>query len=198
MTTCNLYAQVQGEQELRFVYIAHDESTPTSRLCERLQMVYNDALELPESFAVIFYLANNNNPLIVKVNTPNDNPGDFPMLIDALQNSRFHNSDPAVDVERILEIFSEDNIDIVKPNGEFSYRAVDWSYYVNKTFWSLGLNEAIIANLYWTLEMEKLVSSRYMFITIWHSKGENLGYNRQYPFGKKDICRTMHFQPLQY
>lgn len=198
ISSCNLYAQTQDQQELRFVYIAHDENTATDRLCERLQMMYNDALELPENFAVIFYLANSYNPIVIKVNTPGDNSRDFPLLIDALQNSRFHNSDPLVDVEKILEIFNDDKMDILDAKGDFRYRLVDWSYYVNRTFWSLGLNEAIIANLYWTFEMDKYIDARYLSLSIWYSKGDNLVYNKQYPFGKKNICSTMQFRPLQY
>lgn len=196
MTLGSLYAQSQ--QELRFVYIAHDEETPTNRLCERLKTIYNDALELPENFAAIFYLANNSQPIIVKVNTKDDNPQDFPHLIHALQNSRYHDADPRVDVDKIIEILSIEQNDIITETGQPRYAAVEWAYYVNSTFWRLGLNESIIANLYWIFEMEQLASQNYPFISVWYPRGRDLGVNEKLPFGSKQLCKSMKFRPLQY
>ena len=196
--SCNLYAQTQDKQELRFVYIAHDENTATDRLCERLQKMYYNALEFPENFAIIFYFAKGDEPIIIKVNTSGDNSRDFPLLIEALQNSRSTTPSASVDMEKILEIFNDDKVDILDDNGGFRYRSVDWYYYINKNFWIQRLNEKIIASLYWTFEMEKYINAKYLSLSIWYSKEDNLGYNKQYPFGKKNICSTMPFYPLQY
>ena len=108
--------QQKSEQDLAFIYIAHDEYTAVQSLIERLKDAFTDAINYPESRAVIFYLANAENPIVVQVNTKNDNQQEFDRIVDELQTKRSHNVEPVVDCAKIQEIFNAD--DIIDENGK--------------------------------------------------------------------------------
>jgi len=188
---------VATNQDLSFVYVAHDENTSVNVLVGRLKDIYNDALNYPEDRAAIFYLPNGEFPIVVCVNTANDNREAFGELVDELQTKRSHDVDRHVDLTRIRSIFDEN--DIVDADGNPRFRSVDWTYYVNSTFWNLGNNEYIIASLFWIFDMERLIGSKYMRINIFYSgESDVLPVNNEQPFGDKAICRSMNFIPMPY
>lgn len=189
---------VTTNQELSFVYVAHDENTSVNVLVGRLKDIYNDALNYPEDLAAIFYLPNGEFPIVVCVNTVNDNREAFGELVDELQTKRSHDVDRHVDLTRIQSIFDEN--DIVDADGNPRFRSVDWTYYVNSTFWNLGNNEYIIASLFWIFDMERLIGSKYMRINIFYSgESDVLPVNSEQPFGDKAICRSIkNFIPMPY
>lgn len=189
-----------SQQTLKFIYIAHDENTPVQSLIPRLkELVENDATFMPEQLAVILYLPNGvEEPLIVRVNTGvNDNPGDFPRLIDELQNKLTHDAMPEIDREQIVQIFED--IPLLNDNGTPRFMAIDWDYYVNSTFWTLNHNESVIASLYWIMDMEQLTKDNYLNVNIYYGEqSDKLPINEELPFGEKKLNASMHFLPLPY
>ncbi|MBR4996047.1 MAG: hypothetical protein IKY82_08300 [Alistipes sp.] len=189
-------AQDNTNKDLTFVYISHDENTPTQALISRLKEIYTDAMNYPEDRAAIFYLTNGDHPIIVRMNVNNSNPKDFETLVEDLQSKRAHDVFPETDCEKIIEIFSEN--DLLNEEGEPMFRSVEWNYYVNSTFWKLNNNEYVIATLYWVFEMEKMIQSQYMQVRILHGEVDPLPVNKEFPFGEKGFCRSMAFIPLPY
>lgn len=187
-----------AQQELKFVYIAHDENTPVQTLVARLKAVEADATFYPDAVAAIFYLPNGDSPMVVRINTGvDDNPKDFPRLIDELQNKRAHDVMPQVDHEQIIRIF--DDIELLNPNGTPRFMAVDWYYYVNSTFWLLNQNESVIASLYWIMDMEELTKNNYMRIHVFYGEEtDKLVVNEELPFGEKKLNASMQFLPTPY
>ena len=188
--------QQKSEQDLAFIYIAHDEYTAVQSLIERLKDAFTDAINYPESRAVIFYLANAENPIVVQVNTKNDNQQEFDRIVDELQTKRSHNVEPVVDCAKIQEIFNAD--DIIDENGKGLYRSVEWTYYVNSTFWALMYNESVIASLFFIMDMEEMIESGYLRVNIMHGADDSLPYNEESPFGAKALCASKKFLPMPY
>lgn len=182
-------------QDLSFVYVAHDENTPVQMLIGRLKDMYNDAVNYPDQVA-IFYLPNGDYPVVVRVNTGNDNREAFGNLIDELQSKRAHDVNRYVDRTRILDILAEN--DLTDDSGNPRYRSVEWNYYVNSTFWNLGNHEYIIASLFWDIGMEPLLKSGYMRVNIFYSEDDTIPFNMEHPFGNKALCRSMNFIPMPY
>lgn len=193
---CSAVAQQKSERDLAFIYIAHDEYTAVQSLIQRLKSAYTDAINYPDSRAAIFYLANGENPIVVQVNTANDNQQDFDKIVDELQTKRSHNVEPVIDCEKIQEIFNDD--DIIDNEGRALYRSVEWTYYVNSTFWALMYNESVIASLFFIMDMEDLIKSGYLRVNIMYGEEDALPYNESMPFGSKALCASVKFIPMPY
>ncbi len=194
--TAPTLGQEKSEQDLAFIYIAHDEYTAVQSLIERLKEAFADAINYPESRAVIFYLANAENPIVVQVNTKNDNQQEFDRIVDELQTKRSHNVEPVVDCAKIQEIFNAD--DLIDDEGKGLYRSVEWTYYVNSTFWALMYNESVIASLFFIMDMEEMIESGYLRVNIMHGADDTLPYNEESPFGPKALCASKKFLPMPY
>lgn len=185
------------DQSLEFFYIAHDRTTPVNDLCERLEEVYDNALNY-EDYAVIFYMPNEDRPIIVKVNLEGDNRDDFRKIIRELRLESAHDIYVDTDLMEITELFN--TYDFITETGEPRFSSVLLCWYVNPDFWLFQYNEALIANLYFTLEMDKYHRSGYMITEIWHAKDDGLEGNvdRRYPFGTKNLCSTISFKLFPY
>lgn len=184
-----------SQQTLKFIYIAHDENTPVQTLISRLkEWVEKDAVFMPEQLAMIIYLPNGEKPAVIRVNTGvNDNPQDFPSLIDELQSTVSHDAIPEVDREQIVQIFED--IPLLNEDGSPRFMAIDWDYYVNSTFWTLNLNETVIASLYWIMDMEELTKNNYLCVNIYYGEQtDKLPINEALPFGEKKLNASMPFR----
>lgn len=188
--------KAQPEKDLSFIYIAHDENTPTSVLIDNLKVYYDDARNDPEGRAVIFYLPNGNYPIIVRMNTGEDNEEDFALIVEDIQKKRSHDVEREVDLQMIQEIFKD--TDIYDRRGNRLYNSVEWIYYVNSTFWELGNHENIIASLFWIMDMQKSIEEGYMKVVILYSEDDPIPYDETLPFGNKALCRSVNFIPLPY
>lgn len=192
-----IFAQNKAEQELSFVYVTHDENTDTQTLINRLKQKYKNTINYPDMRATIFYLSNGANPIIVKVNTEDDNRKDFENIIYSLQTKRAHDVNPGEDVERIVDLFNEN--DIVDNEGAFVYKSVEWTYYINPSFWMLQNNEHVIASLYFIMDMESLIEARYLNLEFFYGEnGGQISYDEELPFGNKNLCKNMAFFPMPY
>lgn len=189
---CSLAAYSQN-QSFEFYYIAHDRSTPVSDLCDRLEEVFEMADQY-EDCAVIFYLPNYDEPLIVKVNLPGDNRNDFKNLISELRLKASHEVYADVDYNNIVDLINEH--DFIDENGKPTYTSVMFCWYVNPDFWQFLYNEELIAALYFNLELDRYQG--YVSTQIWHAQGDGLMVDKKYPFGTKNLCKDMNFILYQY
>ncbi len=183
------------DKALRFVYIAHDENTVTQKLIYILKEYYIDVLNYPEFRSAVFYLANGSYPVIVRVNTENENPKDFDIIIDELQSKRSHDIDVETDLERIPLIFDEIE---TTADGEPAFSSVEWDWYINSTFWSLGYNESVIAALSWIMEMPRYVEEGGLDLKFYSDERDFLPVDEACPFGEKGLFGGIDFIPLIY
>ncbi len=189
-------ALAKSDQKMVFIYIAHDENTPTRDLLNQLQEYYKSALNYPEMYATIFYLSDEETPLVVEMNTGHTCKSTFDDILIELQSKRSHLINPSRDLECIQEIFS--TADFLDAYGELAYRSIEWNFYINASFWQLGYNERIIAALYFIMEMQPLYESGDMTLNIYHNRKETIPYNPEYPFGEKGLCKSVGFYPMPY
>ena len=63
-----------SEQTLEFYYIAHDRTSPVGKICDFIKERQKEATYYKD-LAMIFYLANGDAPMIVRMNLPGDNRG---------------------------------------------------------------------------------------------------------------------------
>jgi len=183
------------EQELKFIYVAHDRTTPVGQLADRLSALYEDAV-YDSSLAVIFYLANSDSPKIVKINLPGDNRKDFEDFLGELWNKSAHEIYAEVDREKIPGLLNGDT-DFIGEDGLPEFSNFTMTYYVTPTFWNMGYNEYIIAAVYFILELDKM-PPRSFEMQIWHSRDDGLKYDTERPFGSKNLCAGYQFLLLQY
>lgn len=167
----------------RFVYIAHDVNTPVNRLIERLKANQNSALEEAED--IIFYLSSGQNPIVVEYNTGRDNKADFEDVLLAELNERIaHDVDAETDLERIMQLIEDAGI--VDENNRLNYMSARFNFYVNPKFWTLGNNEAIIAPLFFALDVPEIRGGRVQFQII-EAKEDRLKYPEGKAFGDKNL-----------
>lgn len=166
-----------------FIYIAHDRATPVQRLSKVLQDLYDDAVKYGHS--CIFYLANNDTPYIVNVNTENDNRNDFSLKIIAeLQNKIAHGINPRFDVDNIVAMFNEN--DYLLSDQELRYTSVTWNFYTSEWFWKEGYNESLIASLYWIMGVENTQDLDFYF-NVFHSSDDELEMEDGLTFGRRNL-----------
>lgn len=189
---CSLAAFAQS-QSFEFYYIAHDRSTPVNDLCDRLEEFFETADQYDDC-AVIFYLPNYDEPLIVKVNLEGDNRNDFKNLISELRLKSFHEIYADVDCANIMDLINKH--DFIDEEGNPKYTSVTFNWYVNPDFWQFLYNEELIASLYFNLDLNKYKG--YVTTQIWHAQGDGLKVDPKYPFGSKNLCKDMNFILYQY
>ena len=113
------YETGYAQKELIFVYIAHDRTTPSACLSERMQTLCDQG-ERYEGFSYIFYLANEDQPKIVTLNLPSDNRGDFQkLIIEELNDKIEHSVNIGFDTDSIIDIFYQN--DFLDETGKLKY-----------------------------------------------------------------------------
>lgn len=180
MFICSLSLEAK---DYRFVYIAHDQSTPTNKLVNRLKEYYENAIEYQD--VLIIYLSNANQPIIVRVNTEVDaNPDDFEnILMGELQNYISHEVLAGQDAHKIVEVISQN--DFIDINNTKKYNDVNFEFFVGSEFWQLGYNESLLAAVYWGLELNKLND---ITLNVYHDKNDVQDvYSSKTPFGIKNL-----------
>lgn len=187
-----LMASAQNKS-LEFYYIAHDRSTPVNELCDRLEQVYYTAMSY-DDFAVIFYLPNYDEPVIVKMNLPGDNRDDFKKIISELRLKAAHEIYPDLDYKNITELIN--NHDFIDDEGNPRYTSVLFCWYVNPDFWLFKYNERLIASMYFNMELNKYKG--YVTTQVLHASGDGLVVDEKYPFGSKNLCADMDFMLMEY
>lgn len=182
----------KSEQTLEFYYIAHDRTTPVGKVCDFILDRYKEATYYKD-LAMIFYLANGDNPYIVRMNMEGDNRKDFDNIINALQQHMSHEISPNDDRYFITELFNE--TDFMENNGKLRYKTFQWVSFVTPIFWQMGYNEDILASLYFILDMNKLSTDNFT-MDIYYDNDGNFRYNSSKPFGDKKLCNRSNIMPL--
>ncbi len=173
------------EKDLTIVYIAHTTNVPLAKLVNMLEERYRGGVQFAND--VIFYLSNGSEPLIVNVNTAEDNNGDFePMIIDELWAKRSHDVDPYTDVANLIDLINKN--DFVDANGKLNYLSVTFDFFVSEEFWTMKFNESIIAKLYFALDINGIKKKNPdLFFNVYRPSEIELKYENGKPFGLKDL-----------
>lgn len=183
------------EKSLQFLYITKDYTTKVNPLIEEIKDVY-DFVTGDSSTAAIFYLANFNDPVIVKVNLPGDNRKEIETIYEILNTSSEVMPDAPGDLETIPSIFA--NEPLIDENGNPRFTEVELRYYIGPLFWELSDNEQIIASLWYILELDQPWTSGYVSMSIFHQDGDGLVFEPDFPMGRSDMCPNYRFFMLTY
>lgn len=160
-------------KSFRLVYVAQDSSMPLEHLLETLRDAYNHAMvEGP----TIFYLANGNAPIVVKVNVKDDNRDDFEQkLLPSLQENVSRSVYGRVDKENIIKLLDEANF--LDDTGELFHRANDLEFHVGENFFSMGNNEALIGALFFELNLSRYMGNGTFNINVFCPRSVDEGIN---------------------
>lgn len=183
------------EQSLQFYYIMKDHHIKVNPLVEEIQDIY-DFARVDRNSAAIFYLANWDEPIVVKLNLPGDNRNDMDKIFEALMTKSETTVNPSSDLETISGLF--DDLPLVKEDGTKAFSRVEFNYYVTPSFWDLSYNEQIVAALYFVMDMDADWARNYVFMSILHQEGDGLSVNEDQPFGPADLPVGYKFQVLTY
>lgn len=170
---------------MTIVYVAHTTDVPLARLTELLEERYRGGVQF--SNEVIFYISNGSEPLVVKVNTNDENKADFEsMIIDELWAKRSHDVDPHVDTQSLIEIINDN--DFITEDGKLKYLSVTFDFFISEEFWTMKYNESIIAKLYFALDINNIKKNNPdLFFNIYHPYEIKLVFEDGKPFGLKDL-----------
>jgi hypothetical protein len=181
-----------SEQTLEFYYIAHDRTSPVGKICDFIKERQKEATYYKD-LAMIFYMANGDAPMIVRMNLPGDNREDFQDIINALQQQMSHDINPRDDVRLISQLFND--VDFAYDDRNPRFRSFQWVSFITPLFWQMQYNEDVIAALYFILELDTLPED-YLTMDIYYDSKESLEYNSEIPFGLKDMCGPCNILPL--
>ena len=185
VNVCTIYAQKTEDKDLMFVYIAHTNDVPLKRLTSILKEHYRFGVQFFND--VIFYMSNGDDPLIVKVNTTDDNKNDFEnMIIDELWNKRSHDINPSLDVENIIDIINKN--DFIDEDSNLKYMSVTFEFYASNSFWTMNYNESIISKLYFALDINKLKQkNEELMFNVYYPSDNKISFENNLPFGTKNL-----------
>ena len=148
-----------------------------------------------DDLILVIYYADGTAPLIVQVNTSEDNREDYDFLLSELKKDGFRRVDPTYDVRNIARLF--DGLDFISPSSNLlKYGAVDWHFHVTSDFWEQGYNESLIASLCFVMGVDHFENANFR-LRCYFSRYDDLEYDEDYPFGKKDYC-NLEFRPYYY
>lgn len=175
LTIGTLYTKAQNyaNMNLQFAYIAHDISTPVTKLCGKLDEMREDADDVGGAFMV--YLSNSKQPYIYlmnlrdKSNNGRDKLEAFKEIRGAMQDANSHLVVAQDDIDNLITLFDEFNF--VDAEGNIRFRKVTLDFYVGADFWSLGNNEKVIAHLYHDFGMANLPADKFV-INIYMPKSD--------------------------
>jgi len=187
-----LLAQTQAFQ---FCYITKDYNTKVNPLVTEIRDLYEEA-RIDSGIGAVFYLADWDTPIIVKVNLPGDNRADMEKIFEALVTKSETTVNPRADLDKIPALFEE--FPLQTPSGSPAFMEAEFRFYVSPTFWELFYNEQIISSLWYVMEFDQDWARRYVSFAIFHQEGDGLSPNEDAPFGLMDLCANYNFQLLTY
>lgn len=183
LTLMSLWAS--DARNIKFVYIAHDIETPIRELKNKLDQHRNRALQDPY-YQVIFYLANQGRPIIVQINPIEYNDDDYKALIQELYERDYHNPQPDVDLEYIVDLFQNLEIGI----NDLMVNELSMEFFVTPDFFTQGFNETVIARLYYVLALDDLHSENKVenfTLEVFYPEGNEPKYSKEDPFGPMNL-----------
>lgn len=189
---CAIAVQAQY-RDIRFIYVVHDHTTPISDVTSRLQTQYNSAMsDDTGQTQAVFYMPNGSRPIVVKLNTPDDNNEDFyNKLLAEIHERNSHDVDADVDVEEIINIFNDLKLDDPTEEVELAF-----SFLVTPQFWEIGNNEGVIANLFYALDLANVIATRtmadgckvpHLSFEVRYPRENPIKFNPTMPFGELNL-----------
>lgn len=179
---------------LCFVYVASSPQTSVNSVVEYLDSRYERAVN-EKDFVLIIYMADKDEPAIVRVNTHDDNRGEYGKLIEKLRSQSYHPIYPDYDLERIVRLFDENDF-VTEGTNMLNYRSVDWHFHVTSDFWNNNYNESLIASLCFVMGVEHFETDNFR-LRCYFSRDDKLTYDPEFPFGSRNFC-DMEFKPFYY
>lgn len=147
---------------LRLMYIAHDVTTPVEEFVRNIEEIYTnyeDEADSPEDRQqTIVYLSSGENPFIVNMKSGDRDDHNFNVLLSELYERNYHDVDAEKDVDTILELLA--NNDYLTPDGSLDVSEITIDFYINKNFWTMGMNESVIATLFYSLGFDRYIKDR--------------------------------------
>ncbi|MBP3843326.1 MAG: hypothetical protein J6E29_06795 [Prevotella sp.] len=164
-------------QAFQFVYVAQDHSMNVQTLTEQLRDDFNHAIM---DGPTIFYISRGTTPLIVKVNFPDDNRGIFEdQVLAKVREQESHSVDGSFDKRQIRRLLQENNF--VDGSGHLMYKRTDFKFYVGQSFWTMGNHEAVIAPIYFELDLRNFITYESFNFNVYCPK--NMDVDSKSPFG---------------
>lgn len=137
------------DRELVINYIAHDHYT--NEMLDVVEEIFQTHSHNSNK-SVYLYLANGGSPVILKCEERNRRQfQDFCTVINA---DTKHISRPEVDIQRILDLLSQD--DFKDNSGRMRYDYVTFNFYITYSFWNAGFVESLIGHLMWDLDFDSI------------------------------------------
>ena len=164
-------------RSLELYYIAHDHyETAISSI---LDQVRRNTRYSPHR-TVIFYLANGNLPVRVRVSP--DDETEYEAFRDILNSQTSHNVYPEVDRYMIMDMLSEGKY--IPTKGFDEYDKVVFNYFITPGFVAMDFCDALIGRLYWDMELSRIPRNK-LEINICHSPYDKIDEDRL--FGRKNL-----------
>jgi len=173
------------KQNYTFVYVAQDKSMSLQTLMENVNDRFNHAIaEGP----AIFFLSTGKNPTILTFNfsgesrEPSEIRKEFEgTILTPLQEQLSYSVDGAFDKRQIINLLKEYNF--IRDDGRLLYGRTDFEFYVGQNFWTVGNNEALIASLFFELDIANFNVNESFNFNIYCPR--NIEYtDSNAPFGK--------------
>lgn len=175
-----------AQKTVELYYIAHDHYE--SDLTNLLEIARRNA-RFNTGRTLVFYLADGNEPLYFRVGAEDDR--DYTKFITKLNEQTSHNVYPDVDRLMLIDIFSEGRF--LPTKGFDSYDKVIFNFYINPAFVLMEYCDALIARLYWDMELSSLPKDK-LEINIFHHQDDGGSYSEDKLFGRRRLLGG--FEPL--
>lgn len=172
-----------------FVYVAPDSYMSKKGLISDMETIYSRSMT--EKNPTIFYLVNNNEPHIVKMNldgtTEDEDEEAFEKRFKYFLNqSTSYYVNSVNDINNIMQLLGQYNFQ--DEDGQLVYKSVELNFHVGKKFWEDNNNEAVIAPLYFNLNAKKLQSIDAFRFNVFFRCPRNEGsFDRDSPFGPMNL-----------
>lgn len=175
----SIFAQAEDEykKDCYFVYIAHDQDTPVSLLTERIKEMGKDARR--HHHPTIFYLANDEAPLITCYNIMVNGATTEEELLSQLADKLYHPVNATFDYDYICNYFKDL---VLGSRDSRTFESINWSFYTTESFWKLGYNESLIASIFWKFSI-KNYQDRQLNYNVFYSADNGFHPDEENPFG---------------
>lgn len=171
---------VLSGRQLDVYYIAHDHYEST--LSKLVTTIWNTATADPGR-TVVVYLANGDEPCVMV--SPSQEGSDLEAFVSTLNSRSQHNVYPESDRKFFIEKLS--GTEWGGP-GFGNFDRVVFHFYINRSFVEMGYCNALIARLYWDMEMASLPKGK-LAIKIYYPRedGELQKVKASSLFGKERL-----------
>lgn len=193
--TYHAEAQDNQEKRLHFVYIDHEETTPTKVVNDRMTQRFYDVGEFPDREALVLYLSNGRRSPVAFVNlkeyastsgAKRDTEEAFKDVLETMNNANSHSVEARVDVENILNIF--EGLKVFDENGKLNFKSLRIDFYVGPNFWLLRNNEKIISRLYALLQQGlQDEDKKKITFSVFKPANVKIDYPHGKPFGDANL-----------